>query len=101
MSREHVDALIFVIDSSDMDRLELAKKELHRVVNEEHNLEDAAILIFANKQDLPTALTTSKIIQKLDLMRLHNHQWNIQPCCTITGEGLYEGLDWLNDTVKE
>ena len=40
--------LIFVVDSSDRDRVELAKEELHRMLDEEE-LRDAIVLVFANK----------------------------------------------------
>ena len=40
--------LIFVVDSSDKDRVELAKEELHRMLGEEE-LRDAVVLVFANK----------------------------------------------------
>lgn len=44
-------ALIFVVDAADRDRIDEARQELHRIVNDREML-DAIILIFANKQDL-------------------------------------------------
>jgi hypothetical protein len=44
-------ALIFVVDSIDRDRVEEARKELHRML-EEDELRDAMLLVFANKQVL-------------------------------------------------
>lgn len=44
--------LIFVVDCADRDRVEEARQELHRIVND-REMKDAIILIFANKQDLP------------------------------------------------
>lgn len=44
--------LIFVVDCADRDRIEEARLELHRIVND-REMKDAIILIFANKQDLP------------------------------------------------
>lgn len=44
-------ALIFVIDSSDRDRIAEARQELHRVIND-REMKEAIILVFANKQDL-------------------------------------------------
>ena len=44
--------LIFVVDCADRDRIDEAKQELHRIVND-REMKDAIILIFANKQDLP------------------------------------------------
>ncbi|CAK5099328.1 unnamed protein product [Meloidogyne enterolobii] len=45
-------ALIFVVDSADVDRIDEARHELHKIVND-REMREAAILIFANKQDLP------------------------------------------------
>ena len=42
--------MIFVIDSTDIERLETAADELRSMLNEEE-LKDAALLVFANKQD--------------------------------------------------
>merc|ERR1711877_95873 len=47
--------LIFVIDSSDRDRIEDAREELTRMMKEDE-MHDAALLVFANKQDLPNAM---------------------------------------------
>nr|CAH8846862.1 unnamed protein product [Trichobilharzia regenti] len=44
--------LIFVVDSSDRDRIEEARQQLHRIAND-REMEDAVVLVFANKQDLP------------------------------------------------
>lgn len=44
--------MIFVVDCADLDRLDEARTELHRIVND-REMKDALILIFANKQDLP------------------------------------------------
>mmetsp|Transcript_19094 Transcript_19094/g.28286 ORF Transcript_19094/g.28286 Transcript_19094/m.28286 type:complete len:181 (+) Transcript_19094:212-754(+) len=94
------DALIFVIDSNDTktDRVELAKDELHKLL-QATEMEDAAVLIFANKQDLPYAMSTSDLIQKLDLNRLR-HRWYVQGSCAANGQGIYEGLDWLAKALK-
>jgi effector-binding domain-containing protein len=44
--------LIFVVDSNDRERVDEARQELHRIVND-REMKDALILVFANKQDLP------------------------------------------------
>ena len=49
--------LIFVVDCADRDRVEEARQELHRIVND-REMKDAIILIFANKQDLPDGKKT-------------------------------------------
>ena len=93
--------LIFVVDSNDInpDRVELAKLELHRLVQSEE-LRDTVVLTLANKQDLPQAMGASELIQKLELNRLRN-PWHIQPCCASGGQGLYEGLEWLGNVLQQ
>eukprot|EP00002_Diphylleia_rotans_P026726 TRINITY_DN5348_c0_g1_i5.p1 TRINITY_DN5348_c0_g1~~TRINITY_DN5348_c0_g1_i5.p1 ORF type:complete len:237 (+),score=43.87 TRINITY_DN5348_c0_g1_i5:70-780(+) len=72
-----MDILIFVIDSNDQERMEEASRELSWVV-ESDDLQNAVILIFASKQDLPRALSVEQITEKCDLQRiLKNHQWRI------------------------
>lgn len=43
--------LIFVVDSSDAARMDEAKQELHRIIND-REMKDSLLLVFANKQDL-------------------------------------------------
>ena len=65
----------------------------------EDELKDAVLLVMANKQDLPGAMTTPDITDKLGLHTIRGRQWYIQATCATTGDGLYEGLDWLSRNV--
>ncbi|KAK4471616.1 hypothetical protein MN116_005027 [Schistosoma mekongi] len=88
--------LIFVVDSSDRDRIEEARQELHRIAAD-REMQDAVILVFANKQDLPNAMKPNEIQECLKLTKLRDGRlWYVQPSIATTGEGLYEGLTWLN-----
>ncbi|KAL6520657.1 Arf GTPase arf3 [Orobanche minor] len=86
-------AIIYVVDSSDTDRLVVAKEEFHAVL-EEDELKGAVVLIYANKQDLPGALDDAPITEALELHKIKNRQWAIFKTSAIKGEGLFEGLDW-------
>jgi len=96
---QNTQGLIFVTDSNDVDRMTDAREELHKMVNEAE-LREAVILVFANKQDLPKALGASEVSKKLALDSLRGRTWWVQACCATTGDGLYEGLDWLVDQLK-
>jgi len=96
---QNTQGLIFVVDSNDRDRIEAAREELHKMINEDE-LRDAVILVFANKQDLPNAMTAAEVTDKLGLHSLRSRNWYIQACRATTGDGLYEGLDWLSSTLK-
>uniref|UniRef100_F6GXA8 ADP-ribosylation factor 1 n=1 Tax=Vitis vinifera TaxID=29760 RepID=F6GXA8_VITVI len=87
-------AIIYVVDSSDTDRLVIAKDEFHAILQEEE-LKGAVVLIFANKQDLPGALDDAAVTEALELHKIKNRQWAIFKTSAIKGEGLFEGLDCL------
>lgn len=95
---QQTQALIFVVDSNDRERLPTARDELHKMLNEDE-LRDAILLVFANKQDLPNAVAAAELTEQLSLPSLRNRKWYIQACVGTTGEGLYEGLDWLSAEV--
>jgi len=71
-------------------------KEVFYQALEDENLKQAAFLIFANKQDLPNAMSTAALTEKLGLHKSKiKQQWMIIPCSAIKGEGLRQGFDWL------
>ncbi|KAL6909590.1 hypothetical protein ACP4OV_001871 [Aristida adscensionis] len=91
--------IIFVVDSCNRERLPHARDELNMILNQEE-VRDAVMLVFANKQDLPDAMSSAEIAEELGLQSLSNRTWHIQSCCATSGEGLYEGLDWLSANMN-
>ncbi|KAG6556165.1 hypothetical protein Mapa_002106 [Marchantia paleacea] len=91
--------LIFVVDSTDHDRMREAYEELQRLM-EDPILSGVKVLVLANKCDLPKAMSVKEISEKLGLHHIRQ-EYNIQGCCAISGEGLFEGLDWLATALKE
>ncbi|XP_026186053.1 ADP-ribosylation factor-like protein 14 [Mastacembelus armatus] len=84
--------LVFVVDSWDQKRLDEARKELHRVLKYE-SLRGIPLVVLANKQDLPGALSPDLLCLKLDLRRVcEGRAWFIQPCSATSGMGLEEGF---------
>ncbi|PKI85895.1 hypothetical protein MVES_000611 [Malassezia vespertilionis] len=57
-------ALIYVVDSNDRDRIALARSELHRIGTEE-GITHAPILVWANKQDRRSAIGHGKFLDAL------------------------------------
>eukprot|EP00043_Microstomoeca_roanoka_P006086 m.60106 g.60106 ORF g.60106 m.60106 type:complete len:182 (-) comp13263_c0_seq1:548-1093(-) len=92
---QNTEGLIYVVDSNDRERINEAREELNKMLSEDE-LRDAVLLIFANKQDLPNAMSPGEITERLGLADLRNRKWYIQAACATQGEGLYEGLDWLS-----
>jgi len=97
---QNTQGLIFVVDSNDRERATEACEELSKMLNEDE-LRDAALLVFANKQDLPNAMSVAEITEKLGLHSLRQRKWYIQSTCATSGDGLYEGLDWLSNTLSK
>ena len=91
--------LIFVVDSSDRARVDLAREELHKMLAEE-DLKDAVLLVFANKQDLGV-MSVAEVIDKLDLQSIRGRDWFCQGTSALTGTGLYEGLNWMTKKLGD
>ena len=91
---ENAQALIFVVDSADEERLLEAKEELAKLMDEEQ-LRDAVLLVYANKQDLPDAKSVQGVADALELTSIPNRVWYIQACSASSGDGIRDGLDWL------
>jgi ADP-ribosylation factor protein 1 len=96
----NTDGVIFVVDSNDHDRISQVALELQRVLKEDE-LKDASLLVLANKQDMPNAMSVAEIADKLGLHSLRTRKWYIQSTAATTGAGLYEGLDWLSQALKQ
>lgn len=56
----NTDAIVFVVDSCDVDRLGVARQELMAML-EEDELKDSILLVFANKQDSRGALNAQQV----------------------------------------
>ncbi|KAI9690431.1 MAG: hypothetical protein M1822_009394 [Bathelium mastoideum] len=97
---EKTDTLIWVVDSTDRDRLGDCSSELKGLLLEER-LMGASLLIFKNKSDVPGALNVDEVRAGLELDQIKTHRWNIVVCSALTGEGLVEGLDWVLQDAKE
>lgn len=94
------DAVIMVVDSTDRERVQLARQELHRALDTDV-LQGAHLLLLANKQDLRDAMGPGQLSTELALTDIRGRQWRIQGSSAVTGEGLKEGLDWLAQQLGE
>ena len=94
-------ALIFVIDSTDIDRLDEAGDALNTILSDQE-MRTTPVLIFANKQDSEKAATVEDITEKIGFNDLtqERRKWQIQGCSAITGEGVREGLQGLHKVLQ-
>ncbi|KAJ8917460.1 hypothetical protein NQ315_005507 [Exocentrus adspersus] len=92
--------VIVVVDSTDRERLSVIREELYKMLAHEE-LSKAGVLVYANKQDVKGSMSASEISKELDLTSIKQQQWHIQSCCALTGEGLYQGLEWIVSRLKK
>lgn len=57
---ENTDGLLYVVDSTDQQRLEDSRREFKRILKNEH-IKHLPVVLLANKQDVPGALTAEDI----------------------------------------
>lgn len=93
------EAVIFVVDSCDHGRMQIAKRELMNIIEEEE-LKHAAVCVFANKQDMPEAMATAEIAEALGLSTIVDKKWTIIATSALRGDGLKEGFEWISDAVQ-
>jgi len=91
---QDVSCIIFVVDSHDKKRLDVAKLELEKMLKEE-SLASAALLVIANKQDYANVFEVQDLITELELDKIRSRKWKVQPCVATTGSGLWQGVDWV------
>ncbi|XP_029924295.1 ADP-ribosylation factor-like protein 3 isoform X5 [Myripristis murdjan] len=79
----------------------LSLQELSELIEEE-NLHGVPVLIFANKQDVATAMPASAVAEGLNLHTYRDRAWQIQACSALTGEGVQDGMNWIcNNVLRE
>ena len=94
-----MNAIVFMIDSNDRERISEATEELSKMLNED-DLRERPLLVMCNKQDLPNAMSVAEVTEKMGLHALRGRQWFIQACCATTGDGIVEGLRWLSRAIS-
>ncbi|KAL3841542.1 hypothetical protein ACJMK2_019669 [Sinanodonta woodiana] len=95
----NTDAIIYVVDSMDRDRMGIAKQEFVSLLEEEE-LKKAVIVVFANKQDIEGAMTVSEVANSLGLAGV-KHKYQIFKTSAIKGWGLDEAMEWLGNTLTQ
>ena len=95
---EGTNALIYVIDSNDKDRINLNLETLQTLLIDPA-LKDACLLVFANKQDISGSLTPIEIANEMELNKIKGREWIVQGASATRGDGLTEGLDWIAKTL--
>lgn len=84
---DNTDALIYVIDCSDRERLTETGNEFGELLADE-KLYNLPVLVFANKQDLENVMKVSDIAEATGLVKLKDRTWQIQECSALQGSGI-------------
>ena len=61
-----VQAIVYVVDAADHDGLDSGRQELHELL-QKPSLAHTPLLVLGNKNDLPGALSTTELIERLEL----------------------------------
>jgi len=93
------DVIIFVVDTQTPQDLPLAKKELHRLL-EEPALAHLPLLVLANKIDLGPKFTQKELITGLNLDYIVDNPWLIIPVSAKEGTHVDQALEFLLKQAK-
>ncbi|KAF2346125.1 Small GTPase superfamily ARF/SAR type [Trinorchestia longiramus] len=94
----NTDAIIYVVDSADRERIGISRQELVSMLEEEE-LASAVLVVLANKQDMEGAMTVAEIHSALGLDALKNRTLQIFKTSALKGEGLDQAMDWLANAL--
>lgn len=94
---QNTKAIIFVVDSSDQNRIELAKNELQKIINDDE-LKDAALLLLANKIDLD-GLSPEEVANRMEFERAKNPRKKCLGTVGTTGKNIDKALEWLATNI--
>ena len=89
-----VNAIVYVVDSSDSEALATAKTELHDLLAKPA-LEGIPTLILGNKNDLPTAIGVDELIATLSLKSLANREVCCYSVSAKNSVNMDITMDWL------
>lgn len=95
-----MNGIIFVVDCNDTDRIDEAKDEIDKLLNQEE-LKGCPLLILANKQDIRSAMSPHDLTKRLELSNIKDRKWLVQGASAVSGSGLIEGFDWIADVLNK
>ncbi|EFN63993.1 ADP-ribosylation factor-related protein 1 [Formica fusca] len=94
-------AVIYIVDSSDRDRIPDSKEAFDKVISSEH-LTGVPLLVLANKQDVPDCMGVREVkpIFNQSAHLIGRRDCMVMPVSALNGDGVDEGIHWLVDCVK-
>jgi len=95
----NTDAIIYVVDSLDKDRMSTSKQELVSMLEEEE-LKKSILVVLANKQDMEGAMTETEVAKQLGLSGIKDRTFQIFKTSALKGKGLDDAMEWLVDSIQ-
>ncbi|CAG9783526.1 unnamed protein product [Diatraea saccharalis] len=94
-------AVIYIVDSSDRERISESKETFDRMIASEH-LSGVPLLVLANKQDIPDCMGvhTVKPIFNQNAHLIGARDIMLMATSALNGDGVDEGIRWLVDCIK-
>ncbi|CAD0196501.1 unnamed protein product [Chrysodeixis includens] len=94
-------AVIYIVDSSDRERVSESKETFDRMIASEH-LSGVPLLVLANKQDIPDCMGvhTVKPIFNQNAHLIGARDIMLMAISALNGDGVDEGIRWLVDCIK-
>ena len=98
---DNLDALVFVVDSTDKARLKIVREEMMRI-SEALKGHKYVMLLYMNKQDLDTKIEFSELIDSCGVNELkYPIDVIVQKCSALKGDGLIDGIEKLSDYLVQ
>jgi signal recognition particle receptor subunit beta len=94
-----MEGIIFVVDSSDVDKLDDALAEFAMMIQDEE-LKNSVFLLLANKQDLPGALSLDVIRDKIHNVVICQKFRAAAVSATTAPDALEDSVKWLVEQLK-
>ncbi|KAK9850799.1 hypothetical protein WJX84_010470 [Apatococcus fuscideae] len=94
-----VQAIVFVADAADHDNMDAARQELHDLL-QKPSLAGIPLLVLGNKSDLPGALSTNDLIDRLELKALRDREVCVYVISCKSQHNVNITLEWLTKHAK-
>eukprot|EP00756_Hemistasia_phaeocysticola_P007283 Hpha_TRINITY_DN14192_c0_g1::TRINITY_DN14192_c0_g1_i1::g.10724::m.10724/K07955/ARL8; ADP-ribosylation factor-like protein 8 len=94
------DVIVYVVDSSDFERIHIAKKELHKLLEDRH-LHGLPLLVVLNKIDLEPRMSKEDVIKEMNLEYVTENDWAVTQISATQRTNISDVIDWLTKNAKK
>eukprot|EP00903_Cladosiphon_okamuranus_P018128 g16683.t1 len=88
------DVIVYVVDAHAEEKAALARRELHRLLEDEE-LASTPLLVLANKVDLEPHMSEDQVIRELNLDYVTANPWILIPISALKVINIDQVLQWL------